>query len=65
MTEAADPRELGMRYRRNEAPHDYVWSVSQINGTITIRTQTGWAAMPVEDFQQEFTAAPKRARKGA
>ena len=65
MTEHTDPKELGMRYRRNEEPHDYVWSVSQINGHVTIRTQTGWASMPVEDFEADFTPAPKRARKSS
>lgn len=55
--------ELGMRYRRNAEPHDYVWSVSQIDGHVTIRTTTGWVGMPVEQFRQEFTVAPKRPRK--
>lgn len=59
MSGFSDPRELGMRYIRNAAPHDYVWSVSQYNDHVTIRTSTGWAGIPLEQFRQEFTAAPK------
>lgn len=60
-----NPLAIGMRYQRNAEPHDYVWASSQYAGRITIRTSTGWASIPLAQFEQEFTAAPKRQKKAA
>jgi len=55
--------EVGMRYRRNAAPHDYVWASSQNGGRAVVRTTsgTGYEGMSVEQFKSEFTVAPKGA----
>jgi len=55
--------EVGMRYRRNADPQDYVWAASQYAGRVVIRTQTGtgYEGMPAEQFKAEFTVAPKGA----
>jgi hypothetical protein len=55
--------EVGMRYRRNAAPHDYVWASSQYKDRVVLRTQTGtgYEAVSAAQLKSDFTVAPKGA----